>query len=126
MNEFPMNKDELIKHSIIPTNGPVDELLMKATWQNRVRKTRQKLTDLLFEIRERGNPYGDEVMEVMGLPIIDTIMFLQSKIHPNNLHIYPRNVQVFMLSDAGVHWCNLVYGVITGKFDDRLFREVKK
>lgn len=118
-----MNKDELIKHSIIPTNGPVDELLMKATWQNRVRKTRQKITDLLFEARERGIPYEDEVM---GLPIIDTIMFLQSIIHPNNLHIYPRNVQVVMLSDAGVHWCNLVCGVITGKFDDRLFREVKK
>ena len=117
-----MNMGELITQSIIAANG-VDELIRKATWQNKVRKTRQKITDLLFEARERSISDKDEVM---GLPIIETIMFLQSRIHPTNLKVFQFHTQVIMLSDDGVHWCNLVRGVITGKFDDYLFREVKK
>ena len=122
MSHFPMNMGELITQSIIAANG-VDELIRKATWQNKVRKTRQKITDLLFEARERSISDKDEVM---GLPIIETIMFLQSRIHPTNLKVFQFHTQVIMLSDDGVHWCNLVRGVITGKFDDYLFREVKK
>jgi hypothetical protein len=113
MNELPMDREQLITHSVIAANG-VDELIRKATWQNKVRKTRQKITDLLFEIRERGIPYEDEVM---GLPIIETMMFLQSKIHPTNLKVFQFHTQVIMLSDDGVYWCNLVRGVIN------LFRE---
>jgi len=107
-----MNVDELITHSILAANG--DELIRKSTWQNKVRKTRQKIIDLLFEIGDRGVSYEDEVM---GLPIIETMMFLQSKIHPNNLGVNQFYTEVTMLSDAGVHWCNLVRGVIN------LFRE---
>ena len=121
MSNFPMNKDELITRSMIPANG--DKTVMKSTWENRVNKTRGKITYLLFEARERGISDKDEVM---GIPILETMMFLQSKIHPTNLQVHQFHTDVIMLSDAGVHWCNLVRGVITGKFDDYLFREVKK
>ena len=117
-----MNMGELITQSIIAANG-VDELIRKATWQNKVRKTRQKITDLLFEARERSISDKDEVM---GLRIIETLMFLQSRIHPTNLKVYQFHTWVIMLSDDGVHWCNLVRGVITGKFDDHISYEVKK
>jgi hypothetical protein len=117
-----MDMGELITHSIIAANG-VDELIRKATWQNKVRKTRQKITDLLFEARERSISDKDEVM---GLRIIETLMFLQSRIHPTNLKVYQFHTWVIMLSDAGVDWCNLVRGIITGKFSHQLFHEVEK
>lgn len=129
MNDFPMEKAELITHALIPVEGDdwkysnSEELMRKATWQNRVRRTRGKITDLLWESRERSVSDDDKVM---GIPIIETLMYLQSKIHPTNLLVFPQHTQVVMLSDAGVHWCNLVRGVVTGKFDDYLFREVKK
>jgi hypothetical protein len=58
--------------------------------------------------------------------VTKTHLKLISLAFESNLAIYPNGTHVTMLSDAGVHWCNLVRGVITGKFDDHISYEVKK
>jgi hypothetical protein len=121
-----MKKEDLIEYSLIhlaDNKFHMDDETRREFWQKKVTKTHLKLISLAFESKIHNTP---DDAEVMGLPIKSTLLYLHSQVRESNLAIYPNGTHVTMLSDVGVHWCNLVRGVVTGKFDDQLFREVKK
>ena len=120
-----MKKEDLIEKSLLHLVDPhMDNKTRRKFWEDKIRKTHMKLISLAFDSKIHNTP---DDAEVLGIPINSTLVYLHSQVRePSFLGLYPKATEVVMLSDAGVHWCNLVRGVITGKFDDRLFREVKK
>lgn len=120
-----MKKEDLIEKSLVHiVDNKMDYKTKSEFWQKKVTKTHLKLISLAFESKIHNTP---DDTEVMGIPVNSTLLYLHSQVRePSFLGLYPKATEVVMLSDAGVHWCNLVRGVITGKFDDQLFREPKK
>jgi hypothetical protein len=125
VKDFPMNKEDLIEKSLLHlVDNNMDYETRREFWQKKVTKTHLKLISLAFESKIHNIP---DDTEVMGIPVNSTLLYLHSQVRePSFLGLYPKATEVVMLSDAGVHWCNLVRGVITGKFDDHISYEVKK
>ena len=124
MSNFPMKKEDLIETALLHlVDNKMDYKTKSEFWQKKVSKTHMKLISLALDSKIYNIP---DDAEVMGIPVNSTLLYLHSQIRePSFLGLYPKSTEVVMLSDAGVHWCNLVRGVITGKFDNQLFREVK-
>lgn len=124
MTTYPSTKEHLLDKSVIHlVDESMDDTTRMKFWKEKVHKTHIKILGLVFQSKIRN--VSDDA-EFMGIPINSTLVYLQSQIHPKNVSVYPKATHVVMLSDDGVTWCNIVHGVITGKFDDQLFRDVKK
>lgn len=94
--------------------------------EDRVKKTKQKVVSLLWDLRwdsddiMNGSSYFDDLV-IDELNVKESLMFIQSniglKVHKpdwdDGLIINEMTLEIVMLSDAGLKWCNKVSDFIT-------------